>query len=223
MAQWLRTLTDLAEDLKLVPSTYMAGSLQEIWWLLWASWTHSTHKVQDMHMDGTSYTLKYNIGLVFLMVNQINCQIQIETTGKFHVQSVMGAAFKQTKDNRRSVSRLKKGPLTHTCTGMFAFKEIGASLVYSPLLSKCVWASTMCHVVLESSGCRKRWKLKTVIISFAGEYHDLSRCGLNSPLRVPKSPPTFSLFNCPFYCHWHNLLSFQYHKREVLSLFNLSL
>ena len=135
----------------------------------------------------------------------------------------MGAAFKQTKDNRRSVSRLKKGPLTHTCTGMFAFKEIGASLVYSPLLSKCVWASTMCHVVLESSRVSKEVKAEN------SNYLLCRRVPRPVPMwselssESPQEPAYLLSVNCPFYCHWHNLLSFQYHKREVLSLFNLSL
>lgn len=110
--------------------------------------------------------------------------------------------------------------LSHTpVSGTFAFKAVRVFLVYPLLLSKYLWGSTTCHVVPESSWCWKRWKLKLVIVPFAGEYNRVSRYVLNSPLRVHKSQPTLSMFvNCPFYCHWHNLLSFQYHKRKVLSL-----
>lgn len=57
--------------------------------------------------------IRYNIH-IFLMINQINCGIQIETTEKLHVTPVRRGAINQIKSSKDWGACSEKGTLPHT-------------------------------------------------------------------------------------------------------------
>lgn len=99
--------------------------------------------------------IRYNIH-IFLMINQINCGIQMETTGKLNVTPVRRGAINQIKSNKDWGACSEKGtlPHTHLYHGCLQLTVMGVEPC-SHQLSKCLLGSTTCRVVLESSVCEE--------------------------------------------------------------------